>query len=221
MITTEFRVPGSDFELGRVIDVPPSGTVDLELSVPTGGGVCPFFWLSDADAEPFATRVRNHPSTAYLERVASFEERTLFTFDLGSPCDLLFDGIHEHRGQVLAGTGTDDGWLFELRFPSHDALSGFQTHCDNARIRLTLDRIQTLERHDSGRPFGLTETQIDTLTRAVDAGYYDIPRTAGLREIADDLGVSDQAVSERLRRGVKALVVNALMSQAATVTQRH
>jgi hypothetical protein len=37
-----------------------------------------------------------------------------------------------------------------------------------------------------------------------------VPRRASLSDIADELGVSTQAVSERLRRGVTTLVTNAL-----------
>ncbi|WP_249361517.1 helix-turn-helix domain-containing protein [Haloterrigena sp. H1] len=33
-------------------------------------------------------------------------------------------------------------------------------------------------------------------------GYYDIPRGCTTAELADELGISDQAVTERLRRAI-------------------
>jgi len=37
---------------------------------------------------------------------------------------------------------------------------------------------------------------------AVRLGYYDIPRGCTTAELADELGISDQAVTERLRRAI-------------------
>ena len=41
---------------------------------------------------------------------------------------------------------------------------------------------------------------------AVDMGYFSVPREAATEDLAERLDVSHQAVSERLRRGTKALV---------------
>jgi hypothetical protein len=47
---------------------------------------------------------------------------------------------------------------------------------------------------------------------AVEAGYHDIPRTCTTVELADKLGISDQAVTERLRRAIVNLVSNTLLA---------
>lgn len=47
---------------------------------------------------------------------------------------------------------------------------------------------------------GLTTRQRETLRLAADRCYFEIPRRATLADLADELGVSDQAISERLRR---------------------
>jgi predicted DNA binding protein len=43
-------------------------------------------------------------------------------------------------------------------------------------------------------------------------GYYDIPRTISTNNLADALGISDQALSERLRRGTARMIASALPS---------
>jgi len=48
----------------------------------------------------------------------------------------------------------------------------------------------------------LSEPQREALTLAVRRGYYDIPRGCTTAELADELGISDQAVTERLRRAI-------------------
>lgn len=220
MKVIRIRIPGSDFELGRVLEVPRGGTIELEPSVPTGDRVVPFFWLKDADPEPFATRVRNHPSTSYLEQLVTLDDRTLFAFDFAGSRDYLFEGVDDQHGQILSGRGTEDAWCFEIRFPSHEEVARFQNHCDNARIRMTLDRINSQDPGSNSFP-GLTEAQTEALTVAIRTGYYDIPRASTLEGVAAELGISDQATSERIRRGTKTLITNVLLSQDPAVDQRH
>ncbi len=59
--------------------------------------------------------------------------------------------------------------------------------------------------------YGLTDPQYEVLTLACDRGYFAIPRQAELDDLAEELGVSHQALSERLRRGVEALVTDTLL----------
>lgn len=70
--------------------------------------------------------------------------------------------------------------------------------------------IYQLEEGRQGR-YGITEEQQEALIRAYTAGYYTIPRKITAKELADELGVSHQALSERLRRGHENVVKNALI----------
>jgi hypothetical protein len=58
---------------------------------------------------------------------------------------------------------------------------------------------------DAGQ-FSLSDVQRETLRVAYESGYYSVPRAAALGELAARLGVSHQAISERLRRGVGSLI---------------
>jgi predicted DNA binding protein len=69
----------------------------------------------------------------------------------------------------------------------------------------------TRPRRGTGAWYGLTPRQRRTLELAVRRGYYDIPRRCTTIELADELGISDQAVTERLRRGIVTFVTNALL----------
>lgn len=57
---------------------------------------------------------------------------------------------------------------------------------------------------------GLTETQFDTVRAGLNAGLYEIPRKRDFPALAEDLGISHQALSERCRRAHKRLVENAV-----------
>ena len=56
----------------------------------------------------------------------------------------------------------------------------------------------------------LTPAQREILELALDRGYFAIPRETNLMELAEELGISDQAVNERLRRGTAKVVLSAL-----------
>jgi len=57
-------------------------------------------------------------------------------------------------------------------------------------------------RPESGPWYGLTPLQRDTLIQAVQGGYYSIPRGVSTQELAETFDISDQAVTERLRRAI-------------------
>lgn len=102
-------------------------------------------------------------------------------------------------------------WAFEIRFPSHDALSAFKERCEDTRIAVTVDRIYDPTKPDSGPRFGLTDPQRETLVRAVEGGYYDIPRRMSTKDLAEEFGISDQAITERLRRAIAGFTEHALI----------
>jgi len=52
----------------------------------------------------------------------------------------------------------------------------------------------------------LTEKQREALEAAYAVGYYDVPKTGQLADIARELDLTQQAVSERLRRGISAML---------------
>ncbi|MFC7142999.1 helix-turn-helix domain-containing protein [Halosimplex aquaticum] len=58
--------------------------------------------------------------------------------------------------------------------------------------------------------FHLTDEQFTTVKAALDRGYYKVPREATLEELANELDVSHQALSERLRRGHRTLIENVI-----------
>nr|WP_255473553.1 helix-turn-helix domain-containing protein [Halogeometricum sp. CBA1124] len=56
----------------------------------------------------------------------------------------------------------------------------------------------------------MTDLQRETLALAIRRGYFEVPRSATLSDLAAELGVSKQAVSERLRRALALLARDAV-----------
>ena len=210
-VIAEFRVPSADFELGRILSVDGMSSIELESLVPIDEASVPLFWVYNATRDSFVETVQRHPSVNDATEVDVFEDRTLFTLDWDANQDHVFRGISENGGQLLSAVGTPEAWDFELRFPSHDALSEFTTHCEDAQVSLEVTRVYNPTKPDAGPWYGLTEPQREALRLAVQRGYYDIPRDCTTKDIADELGISDQAVTERLRRAIVALVTYTLV----------
>ena len=57
----------------------------------------------------------------------------------------------------------------------------------------------------------LTETQHEALIAAVETGYFDIPQESTLDDLAAELDITYQVLSEHLHRGHKTLIENALI----------
>lgn len=117
----------------------------------------------------------------------------------------------EANGQFLGATRDDGRWTVRLRFPDREAVRAFFECCaDCDGVDVSLKRLYESEEAEK-RPYGLSRRQADALRTAFEAGYFDIPRGATLDDLSAELGISDNAVSERLRRGMRSVLAAALV----------
>jgi predicted DNA binding protein len=105
---------------------------------------------------------------------------------------------------VELGPPSDRGWELRLRFTDHRQLRQFNERCIEKEINLTLQRIYNP--HVPPIQDELTSIQWHTLAVAYELGYFAVPRKVTLGELAEHLGVSKQAVSQRLRRATRTVV---------------
>ena len=211
-VIAHLRVPADSFELGRILELESEGTIELENMVPLGEKAVPFFSVSDAVRESFEKNVSNHPSVNRILEVSRHESERLYSLEWNIERDILLEGVVGLDGQLLSATGTPETWEFELRFPTHEALSEFKEYCRNAHIPLEVGRIFNPTRPGTGMWYGLSTPQRETLMMAVHGGYYSIPRQMSTEELSEAFGISDQAVTERLRRAIQTLVENTLIA---------
>lgn len=111
-------------------------------------------------------------------------------------------------GELLECRGSDERWEIEMRFPDRDSFGRYHDFLANEGVSLELQRLADGDRQHRGRDRGstLTDAQREALTLAHEHGFFEVPRETGLSEIAAQLGISNQAVSERLRRGQAQLI---------------
>ncbi len=215
-VITETRIPTEDFELGQILSLEYASAIELETLVPSGDVTVPLFWVYEPVDNGFLDTVERYPTVNSVTEVDVFDDRTLFRLDWDASQDHLFQCILEHDGQILSATGSPEGWNFEIRFKDREALSQCRDCCEDAHISLKITRIYNPTDPDAGPWYGLSEPQREALTLAVRSGYYEIPRGCTTAELANELEISDQAVTERLRRAISTFGTYALLTPEST-----
>ena len=213
-VIVELTIPSAAFELGRILRVEGGTQITLETMVPLGGKPTPFVRIRNDARETFERSVGDHPSVNDIKLVNTHDGETLYALDWDPSEGSLLRKILDLDAVLLNATGGADTWGLELRFPSHEALSAFQEFYIEEDIEVSIGRIYNPTKPDAGPWYGLTPPQRETLADAVDAGYYSLPRQISTQELADTFDISDQAVTERLRRGISTLVRNTLLIES-------
>lgn len=211
-VITEIRIPPDDFELGQILNMEEAASIELETLVPSGDVTVPLFWVYKPVGDGFLDTVERYSTVNSVTEMDVFEDRTLFRLDWDASQDHLFRCILTHEGEILSATGTSEGWNFEMRFPDREALNQYQSCCENAHISTDIIRIYHPTSPEAGPWYGMSDPQREALTLAIRMGYYDIPRGCTTKKLADELGISDQAVTERLRRAIGTFGKHALLT---------
>lgn len=210
----ELSVPASTFTVGRFLSPDDRVRVEFAHAVPLGRGEqC--FWLVGDDRAAVLARFGD----AGLETtvVEELPDRTLVRAEV--PEIGPFTGlIADVDGVILDVTGTGEGWTVGLRVPDRGSLSAFQDACEERDIAFRLEELNGSATPAPGIDHDLSEPQSEALAAAFRAGYYDIPRRSSLSDLSGNLSASsDQAISERLRRGSAALIDATILAD----TQDH
>lgn len=212
-VILEFGVAGEEFTLGEMLSGLPPMQIEPERVVPTGDGVMPFLWVSPGDREAFEETVSAHRTVDDVVALGTADGHSLYRLEWRGEEDDLIRAIADADGALLEAYG-DDEWEFRLRLPDHDSLSAFHESCLDRGISIRVDRTYaSTGRAKSGRRYDLSPAQREALLLALREGYFETPSEANLSDLAEELGISQQALSSRIRRGTRNVLGNALLSQ--------
>lgn len=212
-VIADFSVPAEQFALGHLLEVRPGVQIRLESMVPTGDAAIPYFWAESPDVEAIESALRESPIVEDVSIVDEVESESLFRVEWNEEVDGLVDVIRESDAVVLEARGHGDNWSFQVRFPEYEALSTFYRDVVDEGISIDLEGVHNPVDPNRAATYDLTTEQREALTLALEEGYFAIPRQITMVELAEELGISDSAASQRIRRGLTKVL-------SATVVRR-
>ncbi|WP_293032662.1 bacterio-opsin activator domain-containing protein [Natronococcus sp.] len=207
----EIELSPAQFVLEETINAVEGLECEVErVAANVDGEVMPFLWVDAPDLEGLEDVLEDDETVDNVRLLADVDGEQLYQMDWVRRVDALVQVLVEEEGTVLSAVGDASGWRFRLLFPDRDSLSRTNDYCRSNGIQFQLHSVYSLEEGRQGR-FGLTDDQQDTLEIAFERGYYEIPRDADMMALADEMDISHQALSERLRRAHRSLVQNTVV----------
>jgi predicted DNA binding protein len=167
-----------------------------------------FFWARVDDFSAFERAMADDPTVAEYEcyggRSYSSGTERFYRVDTSETTEVaLYPGWVQSGADLIKGRFENGRWHCRARLPDRDNLERFRRFFDDNGIDLSIEAVYSGPEAEAN---SLTDRQRRALTLAAEMGYFDIPRQASLSDLADELDISEQAASERLRRAYRTLV---------------
>lgn len=173
------------------------------------------FLAEGGDFERFESAMEDDPTVA-LSRAIEVGHQRLYAASIrgrGAETD-LYPVLLELDGVVMSATATDEGWFCRFGFPGHPEVGQFFAAAEERGVEHEIHRLHEPRRVGGDPNVELSDAQREALVTALDSGYFDIPRQTNLVDLGDALGISDTAVSQRLRRGLKTVLEASVRSES-------
>lgn len=222
-IIVEFTLDSEAFPFGRSTSGDPHVRVQLERVIPLKESRIPFIWAAgeSGNLDEFERHLRTSEIVKDVEALTRVGDNVLYYTEWYTDRETFLNGLSEAGGTIMEAHG-DSTWRFTVRFRNHAQLTQFHQFYQDEEFPVYIDRVTSLDDEPgTGVGFGLTPAQRDTLIMAVKNGYFAIPRETTLDDIAEEVGISSQAASERIRRGTETVLRKALIGLVAADFEAH
>jgi hypothetical protein len=204
-------VPADEFVLDGAMRAVQDATFECERLVESGpNGVMPFLRVRGADREVVGRALADDPSVERVVPIAEFDGEGLYRVEWTQHARSLLDVLTGFGATVLELQGTGGRWSVRLVCTSRESLAEMVEFCERHGFSVRVESVRAFE-GGPGRRYGLTASQVEALKAAYRSGYYAVPGETSLQAIADELGISHQALSERLKRAYSTLIDETLI----------
>ena len=208
-----FEASSPALVLGPTLEALPSVDVELERQYALDPArPIVFCWIRYRDHERVDRALADDPTVAAFDRIGGVDGRSLYRLHRSET-----NVVEAYRqwvgagGELLDCRGSDGSWDVEMRFPDRDSFGRYHDFLADEGVALELHRLADGDERHGGSESAVTDAQREALVLAHERGFFEVPRETRLSEIADQLGISTQAVSERLRRGQAQLIERELL----------
>jgi predicted DNA binding protein len=215
----EAIVPASEFALRETTEALGDITFRLERVIAQDPDrIMPFMWATGAERDRFEDVLENDSSVESFELVTDLGNKWLYQMKWIDRIETLVRTIVEEEAVLLGAKGSGETWELKFLFLERDAIRRVQNHFGEAGTSFDAHRIYD-QREGSLGAHGLTEKQHRALALALEAGYYEVPRRANAVQLASELGISHQSLSEQLRRAHGTVVTDTIDMNASVLSE--
>ncbi len=208
VVIVDITVSADAFALGRVLDEHPEVEIELERIVPLSDAIIPLFWISGGEIDAIGATLRENRYTNAVSELTTTDGRTLVEVQWSTEINGIVEALVVSNAKVLEATGTADAWEFRLRFWSHDDLRRFNQIATDGGVSITL--VHMYNPTTPAESPSLSAEQEEAVRMATERGYFQVPRRVTAGELAAEIGISDSAFSQRLRRGLSTILAERL-----------
>jgi len=198
----DIEIPADGTGTGQLFEAVPSLTCEMERVIASSGHG---LWLAGPSQSEIEAALEGADAIGRYSQISSDEDRWLYDIEFEPDTVDPFEIVLEEGGTVLSASASDGTWLLSIRVVDRESVSSLYDRLDDDDVTPTIVRLFDLA-EESNSQCGLTARQYETLVAAIDHGYFEIPREVSMQELSEELGISHQALSERLRRAYRALV---------------
>ncbi|ESP90207.1 helix-turn-helix domain-containing protein [Candidatus Halobonum tyrrellensis] len=204
-------VPAEQFALAETFAAHPDLSFRVDKFVASGeDAVMPLLWAQHVPAEELEATLEADPTVRDAALLNEQDGEALYEMTWSDNIQLVLQMITNSRATVLDAIGENGRWKFHVLYPAREEFSKTSEFCDSHGVDFDVHSIREVDRSSASR-YGLTSEQRDSIVDATRRGYFEVPRQVTLQELSEAVGVSHQALSERLRRAIEALVENTLL----------
>ncbi|ADB61783.1 Bacterio-opsin activator HTH domain protein [Haloterrigena turkmenica DSM 5511] len=202
----EFELPAAETALGETFDRVRSCYCYLERAVVSE---TPGFWFGGTERLAIEAALEADPTVDAYSRMRAASDEWLYEIRFADEVYELGTLPLEEGGTILAASADRGVWSLRLRFPDHESATRTYRRFLERDVDVDVASVRKGPKTGPERP-GLTVVQYETLVAAIERGYYEVPREVSVQELADEFGISDQSVSERLRRASSQILATEL-----------
>lgn len=198
-----FQISGPPLELPNAAAEVRDVSLEIEQWRQQGRRVVWFLWANGEDLDRVTDALETLPNTTDVGVISGGEKRQLYRVSMVANVEQPPDAVFL-EGTLVDGEIKPDCLQLTGRVSGRDVLTSVWQFLRSNDIEITVLRLsQADDEQNSGR---LTDCQFEALATAHEMGYFEESEHVTQAEIADVLGISRSAFSERLRRAQNQLV---------------
>lgn len=213
-VIVELTIPREGFTLGQAIGAIPEMDYELQHIVPIDDRPIPYLLAHGENTSILEENLRGSSIVRALTVVDHVGDWTLYRIDWTAEYEGILATFAALDVTTLEARGNGT-WYFRLWFPGHNEVGHFYNYTRERGLPVHVERVYSLtEESIRGRQFDLTPEQREALVLALEHGYFETPKETTLADVAEELEISRQALSDRIRRGTNQILSNVLLSSA-------